>query len=243
MHNIDRTQLEAEWEDSFEYEADPEMYGEYDEYEGEAYDEIYGETDEMYGGYEGVFNEVEEMELAAELLSLSSEEELDQFIGGLFKKIAGGAKKLFKNPAFKSLGGILKGVIKKALPIAGGALGTMIPIPGVGTALGAAAGNAAGKMFGLELEGMSAEDQEFEVARRFIRLAGDAAQEVANTPPPANPQQATRTAQTAVVSSAQRHAPGLLTAGGGRPGGQRGKMKTSGRWIRRGNAIIVIGLR
>jgi hypothetical protein len=235
MHNIDRTQLETEWEDgNFEYggyqEMDGNLYGElYDEYEEEA---------EYYDEMEGVFDEAEEMELAAELLSISSEEELDQFLGGLFKKVAGGAKKLFRSPVGKALGGMLKGVAKKALPVVGGALGSMIPIPGVGTALGAAAGSAAGKLFGLELEGLSEEDQEFEVARRFVRLAGDAAQEAASSPANVPPRQA---AQAALVSAAQKHAPGLVSGAQGGAGGRKGK-KNTGRWVRRGRSIVILGI-
>lgn len=236
MHNIDRTQLETEWETgNFEYEGNNEVYGEmYGELSGETY-ETYGET---YGETEGYFNEAEEMELAAELLSLNSEEELEQFLGSLFNKVKRGIGKVMNNPAFGPLGGILKGIAQKALPIAGGALGSLIPIPGVGTALGTAAASAAGKMFGLEMEGMSAEDQEFELARRYVRLAGDAAQEVAATPPTVSPVQA---AQTAVTNAAQKHAPGLLNASNTQ-GHPRHRTKTSGRWIRRGKVIILFGL-
>lgn len=226
MHNIDRTQLGWETGETG-YEYSPEMYGEAEE---ETYGEAYFET-------EGPFSEAEEMELAAELLSVSSEEELDQFLGGLFKKVTSGLGKAFKSPIFRPLGGILKGIAKKALPIAGGALGSLIPIPGVGTALGTAVGSAAGKMFGLELEGMSEEDQEFEIARRYVRLAGDAAQEAANAPQNVPPQHA---AQAAVVSAAQKHAPGLVSAPSAV--GLPGQMKRSGRWIRRGRAIIILGL-
>jgi uncharacterized protein (DUF697 family) len=58
----------------------------------------------------------------------------------------------------KPLGGVLKGVAKKALPFVGGALGSIIPIPGVGTAVGTAVGSAASKLLEAELEGLSPED-------------------------------------------------------------------------------------
>jgi hypothetical protein len=227
MHNIDRTQFET---GNFEYGAYGEMYG---EAEGEY--ATYGET---YGEAEGFFNEAEEMEIAAELLSVTSEEEMDQFLGSLFNKVKQGIGKITNSKAFGPLGGILKGIAQKALPIAGGALGSLIPIPGVGTALGAAAGSAAGKMFGLELEGMSAEDQEFEVARRFVRLAGDAAQEVATSVPNTPPMKA---AQTAVVNASQKHAPGLLSGGAAQEQRPQ-KRHASGRWIRKGNVVILYGL-
>ena len=129
--------------DSFEFESDQE-------FEGQADTEI-----------ETPLDEVEEMELAAELLAVSSEEELDQFLGKLFKGARGEGIKKVARP----LGGILKGIAKKALPFVGGALGSFIPIPGVGTAVGTALGGAASKLLEVDLEGMSPEDQEFELAR------------------------------------------------------------------------------
>ena len=64
------------------------------------------------------------MELAAQLLEITSEEELDQFLGGLFKKVWRGVKKIGK-----PLGGLLKKVAKVALPIAGTAAGTFFGGP------------------------------------------------------------------------------------------------------------------
>lgn len=45
------------------------------------------------GELESPFSEVEEMELASELLAVSSEAELDQFLGDLFKKAVKGIRK------------------------------------------------------------------------------------------------------------------------------------------------------
>lgn len=124
------------------------------------------------------FSEMEEMELAMELLSVASEEELDQFLGGLLKKAWKGIKKVGSVVAkvARPLGGVLKGIAKTALPFVGGALGSMIPIPGVGTMIGRAAGSALAKALEMEAEGMDPEQAEFEMARRFVRVAGSAAQ-------------------------------------------------------------------
>src|SRR5450830_1702159 len=78
------------------------------------------------------------------------------------------------------LGGVLKGIAKQALPFVGGALGSMIPIPGVGTMIGRAAGTALSKALEMELEGLDQEQQEFEMARRFVRIAASAAQGAAD---------------------------------------------------------------
>lgn len=64
----------------------------------------------------------------------------------------------------------------------------------------------AATVFGLELEGLSPEDKEFEVARRFVRLAADAAQQaLARAAQPAG-----QAVQQALMQSARRNAPGLL---------------------------------
>ncbi|CAG0937548.1 hypothetical protein TFLX_06486 [Thermoflexales bacterium] len=211
MHDIDRTQMET-------WEAEP------GEFEYETYQE-----------FEGPFNEVEEMELASQLLEVTDEAELDQFLGSLFKKASRAVGSFMKGPIGKQLGGMLKGIAKKALPLAGGALGSIVP--GAGTMLGGALGSAASNLFELELEGLSAEDQEFEVARQFVKLAGEAAKQAAQIPPNVPP---TDAAKQAIVTAAQQYAPGLLkqTPTPAMSGGGRGR---SGRWIRRGNKIVLYG--
>ncbi|UMR29179.1 hypothetical protein MJ904_19060 [Massilia sp. MB5] len=130
-----------------------------------------------FGRSERPFSEAQEMELAMELLSVSSEAELEQFLGNVFKSVWKGVKKAGSaiGKAVKPLGGVLKGVAKQALPFVGGALGSMIPIPGVGTALGSALGGALGNALELEFGELALEEREFEMARRFVRIAGSAA--------------------------------------------------------------------
>ncbi len=59
----------------------------------------------------------------------------------------------------------------------------------------------------MELEGLSPQDQEFEVARRFVRFAGSATKKAVQAPPHVPPQQA---AKKAAISAARKHAPGLV---------------------------------
>ena len=137
--------------------------------------------------------------------------------------------------------GLLKGVAKKIMPLAGGALGSLIPLPGVGTAVGSALGNAASNMFEVNLEEMEVEEQD--IARRFVRLAGEAAATAAN----AGPAGATPAgARAALVEAAQTHAPGLAKAMSGGAGagmaGVHGPRHHSGRWIRRGRHIILLNV-
>ena len=107
--------------------------------------------------------------------------------------------------------------------------------------MGAALGNAAANMFEVNLEGMSQEDQEFDVARRFVRLAGDAAANAAN----AGASGVTPSgARSALIEAARTHAPGLaraLASGGNGMAAAGGAAGRTGRWIRRGRHIIVLG--
>lgn len=181
---------------------------------------------------ENPFNEVEEMELAAELMGVTNEAELDQFLGKLFKKAWRGIRKI-GGAVLRPLGGALKGLAKKALPFVGGALGSFIPIPGVGTAIGTALGGALSNALEMEFEGMNDEDREFEMARRFVRIAGSAAQQAAQAPANADPQAIVRSILT---TAAQQHVPGMSMAGAA--GGKR----RSGRWVRRGRTIMLLGV-
>lgn len=264
MHNIDRTVGGANYEyNNGNYEMNPGGYG-YQEAEGE-YNE-YGETEygnEMSGEYQGeagysnneLNQEAYETELATELLEVSNEAELDQFLGKLVRRAAGAAKSFANSAAGQAIGGILKSAAKQALPIAAGALGTAIGGP-AGGAIGSKLGSMASNLFELELEGLSNEDKEFELSRAYIRFANDAVRQAAFNPRfRAYPRQVTR---NAVTAAARRFAPGLLrrrpvyvrpavgsydvtnvyndntgydNAGSGQP--------QSGSWYKQGNQIIL----
>ena len=62
------------------------------------------------------------------------------------------------------------------------------------------------RITGAELEGLSAEDQEFETARAFVRFAIEAARTAARAPSTMHP---ATVAATAARVAARRHAPGL----------------------------------
>ncbi|HMW19404.1 MAG TPA: hypothetical protein PKD88_00185 [Nitrosomonas sp.] len=229
MHDIDRTQLESN--PALEnYEQEQYEYGEFGEY---------GETE--WSGEAGIFNESQAMELAAELLEVSSEEELDRFLGGLIKKAGQVAGKFIKSPVGQQLGGLLKGAAKQALPMVGSAIGGYFG-GGSGAKIGSQVASTAGRIFGLELEGLSHEDQEYEAAKRFVQFAGTAAKNVALSPQAVNPK---AVAQSAVAAAARQLAPGLVrnnpvvTSG---PCSACGRGTMSGRWVRRGSKIILLGV-
>jgi uncharacterized protein (DUF697 family) len=206
---------------------------EYNEWTGETANEMQGEI----ANNEGTFNEVTEMELASELLNIQSEAELDRFFGGLFKKAVGAVSNFAKSGAGKALGGMLKGIAKKVLPLAGGALGSFIPIPGVGTALGSALGTAASNLFELELEGLSAEDREFEMARAYVRFAGNAARRASRM----GYGQPGNAARQAIMQAARRYAPGLLVRDYRQGNYNSNDGQSNGTWYREGNRIVIEG--
>jgi hypothetical protein len=73
--------------------------------------------------------------------------------------------------------------------------------------MGTPAAAATGEIFGIETEGLSGADQEFEVMRRFVRFAGAAAGRAARAPRGVNPR---AIARSALVRAARRLAPGIL---------------------------------
>jgi uncharacterized protein (DUF697 family) len=222
MHDLDRTtaEFEAGLEELEAGDSEFELDG-----------EIMELTEEV--DQESPFTEAEEMDLATEVLSVTNEAELDQFLGGLIKRVGRGVGKFVRGPVGRALGGALKRVGKVALPIAGKAVGGFFGGP-AGAAIGGKLGSLATRLFEVDLEGMNYEDQEFEVARRFVRLAGAAAQNAASAPPTQNPQAAAR---NAVAAAARRHAPGMFRRGSAvfPAGGRR-----TGRWMRRGRKIILM---
>ncbi len=236
MHDTDRTVNEfgmgsgemqaGEIPFEFEFESMPEM--------------------EFAGEVASPFNEMQEMELATELLSVSNEAELNYFLGNLIKKAGSAVGSFISSPIGKSLGGILKTAAKKALPVVGGAIGGYFGGP-TGAKIGSGLASTAGRLFGLELEALNPEDREFEMARRFVRFGGASTVKALKTPKHVAPHIAAR---TAVASAARQYMPGLLVPPQVQvvqqpvglfsepvPIGAR-----SGRWIRRGRKIILLGV-
>jgi uncharacterized protein (DUF697 family) len=217
------------------------VYGEAEIPYGEA--EIpYGETGpygeaEAYPGQEAEspLSEEEVLGYAGELVAAGSEQELDELFGRIFRDVTRRAGRFLRSGVGRQLGGILKGAVRQALPLVGGALGSFA-LPGVGTALGSQLGSAAGAMFETEFAGMEPEEQQFEVAQRLVQLAAGSADKAAAAPaaPPAT------IAQRAFVDAARRYAPGLARADGRMPAFRPGR-RMSGRWVRRGNRIVVYG--
>lgn len=211
-----------------------------------------------------LLSEAEEMELAMELLSVSNEDEMEQFLGKLFRGIGRGLKKFGR--VLKPFGRALKGIAKKALPFIGGALGSFIPIPGVGTAIGSAVGGAVSKALEMEFGELPSEESELEIARRIVRIAATAARMGERSADGAPPDAVVR---DALLAAARRHVPAfaeyehelLAQAQAEAEGDFSGEYEaepeteypgeayegedetgaTTGRWVRRGSRIVLLG--
>jgi hypothetical protein len=244
---------------SQEFAFEEELY----EYPGELTPETWEFTTETYEGEQELATEDE---LAQELLEITTEEELDQFLGKLARGVIRGASKFVKSPIGKAIGGALKTVAKRALPIAGAALGNLV-LPGVGGMIGSKLGSAAGGLLEAgEAELMGEVAAEQEAARRYVRFARASYRNAARIPRSVPPRAAAR---AAITGAARAYAPSLL---GGRRRGWRsrrrgytgqpmagyepdygfddgggyadadGQYGSEGRWVRRGNRVVLIGL-
>jgi hypothetical protein len=190
---------------------------------------------EAGGETESALDETDEAELASQMLEISDEHELDRFIGSLVSRAGRAVGAAASSQAGQALGGILKDAARQALPIAGRAFGAYAGGER-GAQLGAQAAGAIGRLFGLELEGLSPEDKEFAVARQFVRFATGAVNNLAMAPPFAP---AAGAAQTAATRAARQLAPGLLGADS-RPAIASSSRPSSGRWFRRGRSIVIV---
>lgn len=159
--------------------------------------------------------------LATELLAVTTDQELDQFLGSVVKTVSGALKSPIGKALVQVVRPVASTVVRHVIPKAATAIGSAIGGP-VGGAAGMAAGaalNALAGKFGLEIEGLSEEDQTFEIAKRFVSFLKGAAANLAAVAPQAisDPQ---RFARNAAVAAARQVAPGFvpLVATAVRPG-------------------------
>jgi flagellar motor protein MotB len=158
-------------------------------------EQFFVQAGEMAHGPAGEpFGEAERLEFANELLEASSEAELDGVLRDLIARAGQATGKLISSSEGTAIGSVLKGAAKRVLS---GICRDMSP--------------NAGREFGLELEGLSNEDREFEIARRYVDFAGDAVRTLVSEHRFLHPEEA---ADAAVVDAAKTHAPGLLSRGG-----------------------------
>ncbi|TMQ06527.1 MAG: hypothetical protein E6J90_15200 [Deltaproteobacteria bacterium] len=207
MHDIGKTRQEFE------------MMNEYDQHEleGEALlGSLLGEAEAEYEAeHGGALGEVQEMELAAELLGVATERELDDVCRKLISGATREVKDFARSEPGERLGGMLKAFAKQALPIAGKAVGAAVGGP-LGAKFGGATAKRIANMFELEVDGLSHEDRELEIAQKLVRIGAAAANEAARAP---GQLPAQTIARRAFMSAARSHAPGLFRGGAPGPGG------------------------
>ena len=181
----------------------------------------------------GVFNESEIGELASELMEIHDEQELEQFLGDLIQKASKAVGSFIKSPTGKALGGILKGAAKQALPMVGSALGGWVG-GDTGAKIGSQLAGMAGDKLGLEFEGENYEGESEYRKRQGLhpdgqRGCGEGGVSRPRPMPrmPCAPRWPRR---------CKTHMPQLLKPAGGRGGA------AEGRWIRRGNRIVLLGV-
>ena len=121
---------------------------------------------------------------------------------------------------------ITANTITTAVPLGGAVPG------GAGSEVGAAI------MSELDWEGVPEDSRDVEAAKKVIEVGGAAAQQVAALPPNAPPQAAAQALQSA---AAQQGIATDATAAEPPSSGGAGPA-TSGRWIRRGRSIVLIGI-
>lgn len=253
MQDYNEYSDELEFMDEFEYEDEFEFEEEYeDEFEFEFEEE-----------YEDEYDDEEDSEMAYELLAAESDEEVDQFLGSLLKK----AVSRIKLPSFGRRRGRKRRPRPRPRPRAPfgrSPYGQQLKrnfvssakrfgrtmIPSLGRNLGGYFGNRWGgprggqygggaghnignwvvDRLGWELEGLAPEEQELKVAKKIIKIAKAAAKKAATTTKKAPPKVIIK---AALKAAAKRH----LAGSGKKSTGSR----YSGRWIRRGNKIVVMG--
>lgn len=157
------------------------------------------------------------MAYSADLLGLADTAQLEGFLAKLVRSIAAANRLSLDAALSKALVASLKGAVLTIMPIHSGANG------------GVDLKSKAARIFGMELEGLSPEDKEYEVAQQFIRLATDTIHHAAAA---ANSAAPTAVATAALRQAARQYAPGLLQK-------ESQAAPASGRWRREGRRIIL----
>lgn len=220
MHDLDRQQLE-------QYEREG-MLGEYST---------------------GELTEAQEMELASQFLEIAGEEELEEFLGDLFdraKAVAGDAyaaagRAYNSDLVQKQVIPALKTAARTYGPGLAGKAAERVLGPGSGKWVQSGAQWAADRWLKEELEGLSGEDREFEMARSYVRFAIEVLQRALKVPSRVPPPVA---AQIAIGEAARTHAPGLVPfvselVGATASHGASNGATSSGHWIRKGSSIVI----
>jgi hypothetical protein len=166
-----------------------------------------------------------DVDLAAQLLDVVNESELEHFLRRLVAETARRSGGAVSPDMARGLVEALRTTAERTLPTLSAGVSTVS-----GTSHERSAAETAARVFGLEFEGMSAEDRDFEIARELVRFAQAATARAARTHVTGSP----AAGVAAVVAGAGRDfAPGLLAASS--PPG-------TGTWTRSGSSVELIGV-
>jgi hypothetical protein len=146
----------------------------------------------------------QDIEQASRLLDATNATELDAFLRGLIDDVVRRSGATLSADGARAVLAVVKKTARQTLPTLATVFGAdMKSSPWRGKSPVA----TAARVYGLELEGLSAEERDFEIARQLIRFAQAATSRAAN-PPTALP--AAAAVRAAVNSAAREFAPGLL---------------------------------
>lgn len=178
----------------------------------------------------GLFDESQELEWASRLLEAPNEQQLDRSLHDMIREAGTAAGAALQPTDQQAIAGALKRAVHEVLPAS-----THHGAPmqsSTGAQLGSGLSSMAGQVLGLELEGLSPEDREFEAVRQFVRFAGQTVQNAVEAAPGIDPH---HNAHRAAADAAQIYAPGLFTESPQAPGNR-------GRWVACHDRIILFGL-
>ncbi|PHV14629.1 hypothetical protein CSQ90_22040 [Janthinobacterium sp. BJB303] len=174
---------------------------------------------EMPAGASLPLQQEDELALAAQLLEVPAPQGFDAFLARLLDATAAG-RQLRGTPLERPLRGLLGQALAPMLPLHGGPAQALR--------------QRAARIFGMELEGLSPEDKEFELARHVVHLIDavntQLAQDGAARGAPA------ARVEAALLQAARTQAPGLLKHAAHMPG----RRQDGGRWRREGGHIVVL---
>ncbi|HSW11463.1 MAG TPA: hypothetical protein VLI06_01415 [Solimonas sp.] len=178
---------------------------------------------------EAVAFDTQSTEQAAELIGTLGRPGFATMLGRLVRRTALDSGRPLKDAVAAELVDLLETAAWRALPRSDAPIATDA----------AAAFGRANRFFGIELEGLSPEDKEFEAARRFVQLSAEAARQAARTPAQLPPRAAAR---RAAALAARRYAPGWMQAAvpalaSAQPSSSFAR---TGRWLRHGPGVIVL---
>lgn len=184
-----------------------------------------------YAGAESrpkIFDEAEEIEMAASLLEVRDEAELENYLAGLVNAASQATQNPIPGPGAHTLVHMLKKALGRVAPNRNRWRGFGGPF---GQQIGRSLSSVAGQALGLELEGLSPEDREFEAARQFVRFAGDAVKNARDLS-----DGAIDAVHEATREAARKYAPGLAQVDG------VPSHLNAGQWVRRRGRIILYGV-